>query len=99
MLHHPLTNFEIQRYFLKTKSNAVYSRNNLPEIKYLAYIINLDVHRSIGAHWIVLSGNSNNTTNFDSLGIEYIPKAMNNFKGNKNHNKHFQNAGWFYGYI
>ena len=93
MLHHPLTNFEIQRYFLETKSNAVYSRNNLPEIKDLAYIINVDVRRSIGAHWIVLSVNSNNATNVDSLGIEYIPKAINNFKENKNHNKHFQKAG------
>ena len=34
MLPHPLTNFEIQRYYQKEpKFNGVYSRINLPEIK------------------------------------------------------------------
>ena len=34
MLPHPLTNFEIQKYYQnKPKFNAVYSRNNLPKIK------------------------------------------------------------------
>ena len=31
---HPLTHFEIQKYYQKDhKSNSVYSRNNLPKIK------------------------------------------------------------------
>ena len=34
MLPHPLTNFEIQKYYQKElKFNDVYSRNNLPKIK------------------------------------------------------------------
>ena len=37
------TNFEMQNYYLsKRKFNGVYSRNNLPEIKEEAYVINLD---------------------------------------------------------
>ena len=35
--------------------NGVFSRNNLPkEIKYGLYIINLDEHEDVGAHWIAL---------------------------------------------
>ena len=31
---HPLTNFEIQKYYQnKPKFNGIYSRNNLPQIK------------------------------------------------------------------
>ena len=34
MPSHPLTSFEIQKYYQnETKFNGVYSRNNLPEIK------------------------------------------------------------------
>ena len=43
MSPHSLTNFEIQKYYLKKpKFNGVYSRSNLPKIKYGAYVINLD---------------------------------------------------------
>ena len=44
MLPHPLTNFEIQKYYEnKHKFNDVYSRDNLPnKIKDRAYVINLD---------------------------------------------------------
>ena len=43
MLPHPLTNFEIQKYFQnEPKFNGVYSRNNLCKIKNPAYIVNLD---------------------------------------------------------
>ena len=38
MLSHPLTNFKIKKYY----QNGVYSRDNLPEIKDGAYVINLD---------------------------------------------------------
>ena len=49
MPHHPLTNFEIQKYYLKEqKFNGVYSRNNLSKIKDVAYTINLDKYESIG---------------------------------------------------
>ena len=40
---HPLTNIEIQKYYQnEPRFNRVYSRDNLPKIKYGAYIINLD---------------------------------------------------------
>ena len=43
MPHHPLTNFEIQKYYQnEPKCNGVYSRNNLPKIKDGIYVINLD---------------------------------------------------------
>ena len=42
MSSHPLTNFEIQKYYQKEpKFNDVYSRNNLSKTKDGAYIINL----------------------------------------------------------
>ena len=57
MLPHPLTNFEIQKYYQndaqlslknKLKFNDVYSRNNSPKIKDGEYVINLAGIRSIG---------------------------------------------------
>ena len=80
---HPLTNFEIQKYYQnEPKFNAVYSRNNLPKINDGAYVINLDEFRSIGTHWISLHVNGNNgKTSYnviylDSFGVELIPKQI-----------------------
>ena len=43
MPSHPLTNFEIQKYYQnEPKFNGVYSRNNLSKIKDGMFIINLD---------------------------------------------------------
>ena len=83
---HPLTNFEIQKYYQnKPKFNGVYSRNNLSKIKDGVYVTNLDEFKSIGTHWITLYVNGNNAIYFDSFGIEHIPKKKNkNFIGNKN---------------
>ena len=40
---HPLTNFEIKKYYQnEPKFKDVYSRNNLPKIKNGAFVINLD---------------------------------------------------------
>ena len=40
---HPLTNFEIQKYYEnEPKFNDVYSKNNLTKIKDMADVINLD---------------------------------------------------------
>ena len=48
MLPHPLTNFEIKKYYQNgPKFNHVYSRNNLPKIKDGAYVINPDKYKSI----------------------------------------------------
>ena len=52
---HPLTNFEIQKYYEnKPGFNGVYSRNSLSKIKDGAYITNLVEYESIGTHWIAL---------------------------------------------
>ena len=37
---HPLTNLQIQKYQNEPKFNGVCSRNNLPTIKELIYVIN-----------------------------------------------------------
>ena len=48
---HPLTNFEIQKYYQnEPKFNGVYSRNNLQKIKDGEYIINLYEYESIESH-------------------------------------------------
>ena len=52
---HPLTNFEIQKYYQnEPRFNGVYSRDNLQRIKDGAYIINLDEHSDIRTHWVAL---------------------------------------------
>ena len=39
MVPHPLTNFEIQKYYQnEPEFNGAYSRNNLPKIKHEAYV-------------------------------------------------------------
>ena len=44
----PLTDFEIQKYYEnELRYNGVYSRNNLPQIKDGAYVINLGEYESI----------------------------------------------------
>ena len=84
MSSHHLTNFKMQKYYQnKSKFNGVYSRNNLPKIKNGAYVINLDGYKSIGTHWIALYVNCDSVTHFDSFGVEYIPKEIKKFKGNK----------------
>ena len=85
MLPHRLTNFEIQKYYQnETKFNGVYTRNNLPKIKDVAYVKNLDEYKSIGTHWIVLYVKANNIVYFDSFRVENVPKGIKNFTRNKN---------------
>ena len=86
MPSHPLTNFEIQKYYQnELRFNGVYSRDNLSdEIKDGAYVINLDEYSDIGTHWIALYILNNSVTYFDSFGVEHIPKEIKTFIGNKN---------------
>ena len=68
ILPHPLTNFEIQKYYQNESIfNEVYSRDNLPRIKEGAYAINLDEYYDIGTHWVALYVQNNNVTYFNSL--------------------------------
>ena len=86
MLPHPLTNFEILKYYEnESRFNGVYSRDNLPnKIKDGAYVINLDEYSDIGTHWVALWVNNNNVTYFDSFGVEHIPKEIIKFIENRN---------------
>ena len=83
---HPLTNFEIQKYYKnKPKFNGVFSRTNLPKkIKDGACVINLDEYADVGTHWIALFCNRSETVYFDSFGVEHVPKEIKEFIGNKN---------------
>ena len=77
---HPLTNFEIQKYYQnEPRFNGVYSRDNLTEIKDGAYVINLDEFSDIGIHWVDLYAINNDVTYFDSFGVEHIPKKIKAF--------------------
>ena len=53
---HPLTNFEIQKYYgNEPRFIGVFSRDNLPKkIKYGAYVMNHDEYADTGTHWIAL---------------------------------------------
>ena len=85
MLLHPLTNFEIQKYYQnEPRFNGVYSRDNLPKIKDGAYVINLDEYSDIGTHWIALYVLNNDVTYFDSFRVEHTPKEIKVFIKNKN---------------
>ena len=82
---HPLTNFEIQKYYQnEPRFNGVYSRDNLPKIKDGAYVINLDEYSDIGTHWVALYVQNNDVIYFDSFGVEHIPKEIKTFISNKN---------------
>ena len=77
---HPLTNFEIQKYYqIEPRFNDVYSRDNLTELKDAAYVINLDEYSDIGTHWVALCVNNNDVTYFDSFGVGHIPKEIKAF--------------------
>ena len=68
----------------ESRFNGVYSRDNLPKItKKGAYVINLDEYKNTGTHWIALFVKTNEVINFDSFGIEHIPKEINKFIGNE----------------
>ena len=86
ILPHPLTNFEIQKFYKnEPRFNGVFSRNNLPKkIKDRAYVISLDEYADAATHWIALFCNKNDIVYFDSFGVEHIAEEVKEFIGNKN---------------
>ena len=86
MLPHPLTNFEIQKYYRnEPRLNGVYSRNNLPErIKDGTCLINLDEYVDVGIHGAVLFCYRSEIFYVDSFGVEHVPEKIKEFIENKN---------------
>ena len=85
MPSHPLTNFQIQKYYQNERRfNGVYSRDNPSKMKDGAYVIHLDEYSDIETHWVALYLQNNNVTYFDSFGVEHIPKEIKKFISNKN---------------
>ena len=78
---HPLTNFEIQKYYQnEQRFNGVYSRDNLwDKLKDGAYIINLDGYSDNGTHSTALYALNNNVTYFDGFVVEHVPKEIKIF--------------------
>ena len=72
---HPLTNFEIQKYYQnEPRFNNVFSKNNLrKKIKDGAYIRNLDEYADLGTYWMALFCNKNSIIYLDSFGVEHMP--------------------------
>ena len=86
MLPHPLTNFDIQKYYEnESRFSGVFSRDNLPKkIKDGTYVINFDEYTDAVTHWIALFCKKNEIVYFDSFGVEHIPEEIKEFIGNKN---------------
>ena len=83
MQPHPLTNFEIKRYYQnEPRFNGVYSRNNLP--KKIKDVINLDEQVDVGTHWIALFCRRSEIVYFISFGVEHVPEESKEIFGNNN---------------
>ena len=84
MLPHPLTNFEIQKYYQsEPRVNGVFSRNNLPNTtKDGAYLINFDEYEDVGAYWIALFYRKTKIVYFDGFGVGLVPEEIKEFIGN-----------------
>ena len=85
---HPLTNFEIEKYFEdELLFNGVFSRNNLPRITQDGgYVVNLDDKGKSGTHWVAIFINDDRATYFDSFGVEHLPKEVVKFLRGKDLN-------------
>ena len=83
---HPLTNFEIQKYYQnEPRFNGLFSRNNVPrKTKDGAYIINFEEYADLGTHSVTLFCNRNKIVYFGSFGVEHIREEIKESFGNKN---------------
>ena len=79
MSPHPLTNFEIEKYYQnEARFYGVYSRDNIPKIKDGAHVINLDEYLDIEIYWVALYVHNNDVTYFDSFwGRTYFKRDKN----------------------
>ena len=77
---HPLTNFEIQKYYEnEPRFISVFSRDNLPKkIKDGTYIINFDEYADTGTHWITLFCNKNEIVYSIVLVLSIFLKKLKN---------------------
>ena len=73
MLLHPLTNFEIKRYYQnEPRFNRVFSKDNLPKkIKHGAYIINLHSMQVLVRTGLLYFVKKSETFYLDSFGVEH----------------------------
>ena len=84
---HPLTDFEIQKYYEnEPRFNGFYSRNNLlkKKIKDGAYVIKHDEYADVVTHWTALFFSKSEIVYLDSFGVEHVPEEIKEFVGNKN---------------
>ena len=83
---HPLTDFEIQKYYEnEPRFNGFYSRNNLlKKIKDGAYVINHDEYADVVTHWTALFFSKSEIVYLDSFGVEHVPEEIKELVGNKN---------------
>ena len=84
---HPLTHFEIKKYYKnEPRFNGIYSRDKLPKTikSETAYVVNSDNYKNTGTHWITLYVKNNKITYFDSFGVEHVHKEIKKFIGHKN---------------
>ena len=86
MRPHPLTNFEIQKYYEnEPRFIGVFSRDNFQKtIKDGAYVINFDEYADTGTHWIAFFCKKDEIIYFDSFGVEHIPEEIKELIRNKN---------------
>ena len=79
MLLHPLTNFEMEKYYRNEMNfNGVYSRNSLPRIRDGTYAINHYEYKSIRTHWMALYVNGNNIIYLIALELSIFQKKLKN---------------------
>ena len=83
MPYHPLTQFEIQKYYQnEPRFNGVCSRNNLQN-KGWVYVINLDEYADVGTHCIALWYNRSKFFILIVLVLNMFLKKLKNFPGIK----------------
>ena len=81
---HPLTNFEIQKYYQnEPRFNGSFSRDNLPRIKDGAHIINLDEYSDSGTHCVALHLGEASPKDVQNNNVTYLILSEQNIFGKK----------------